>query len=106
MRAIVLSGFGGFESLVIKELPAPEPKTGHVLIAVKAFGVNQAETHTRKGDWAEAAEVSGIECVGEVLAAPGGEFQYGDKVAAFMGGMGRTINGSYATSRLSRRRML
>jgi NADPH:quinone reductase len=96
MRAIVLSGFGGFESLVIKELPAPEPKTGHVLIAVKAFGVNQAETHMRKGDWAEAAEVSGIECVGEVLAAPGGEFQYGDKVAAFMGGMGRTINGSYA----------
>jgi NADPH2:quinone reductase len=96
MRAIVLSGFGGFESLVIKELPNPEPKAGHVLIAVKAFGVNHAETHMRKGEWAEAAEVSGIECVGEVLAAPGGEFQPGDKVAAFMGGMGRTINGSYA----------
>ena len=96
MRAIVLSGFGGLESLVIKELPDPEPKAGHVLIAVKAFGVNQAETHMRKGDWAEAAEVSGIECVGEVVAAPGGEFQPGDKAAAFMGGMGRTINGSYA----------
>ena len=96
MRAIVLSGFGGLESLVIKELPDPEPKVGHVLIAVKAFGVNQAETHMRKGDWAEAAEVSGIECVGRVVAAPGGEFQAGDKVAAFMGGMGRTINGSYA----------
>jgi NADPH:quinone reductase-like Zn-dependent oxidoreductase len=96
MRAIVLSGFGGLESLVIKELPDPEPKVGHVLIAVKAFGVNHAETHMRKGEWAEAAEVSGIECVGEVVAAPGGEFQRGDKVAAFMGGMGRTINGSYA----------
>ena len=96
MRAIVLSGFGGLDSLVIKELPDPEPKVGHVLIAVKAFGVNSAETHMRKGDWAEAAEVSGIECVGEVVAAPGGEFQRGDKVAAFMGGMGRTINGSYA----------
>jgi NADPH2:quinone reductase len=96
MRAIVLSGFGGLESLVIKELPDPEPKAGHVLIAVKAFGVNHAETHMRKGEWAEAAEVSGIECVGEVVAAPGGEFQPGDKVAAFMGGMGRTINGSYA----------
>jgi NADPH:quinone reductase-like Zn-dependent oxidoreductase len=96
MRAIVLSGFGGLESLVIKELPDPEPKVGHVLIAVKAFGVNHAETHMRKGEWAEAAEVSGIECVGQVVAAPGGEFQAGDKVAAFMGGMGRTINGSYA----------
>jgi NADPH:quinone reductase len=96
MRAIVLSGFGGLESLVIKELPDPKPKAGHVLIAVKAFGVNHAETHMRKGEWAEAAEVSGIECVGEVVAAPGGEFHPGDKVAAFMGGMGRTINGSYA----------
>src|SRR5499433_1118528 len=96
MRAIVLNGFGGFESLVIKELPDPEPKGGHVLIAVKAFGVNHAETRMRKGEWAEAAEVSGIECVGEVVRAPGGEFQPGDKVAAFMGGMGRTINGSYA----------
>jgi NADPH:quinone reductase-like Zn-dependent oxidoreductase len=34
--------------------------------------------------------------VGEVVAAAGGEFRPGDKVAAFMGGMGRTINGSYA----------
>jgi len=58
--------------------------------------VNHAETHMRKGEWAEAAEVSGIECVGEVVAAPGGEFEPGDKVAAFMGGLGRTINGSYA----------
>ena len=96
MRAIVLNGFGGLESLVIKELPDPQPKAGHVLIAVKAFGVNHAETHMRRGEWAEAAQVSGIECVGEVVAAPGGDFQPGDKVAAFMGGMGRTINGSYA----------
>jgi NADPH2:quinone reductase len=96
MRAIVLSGFGGLENLVFKDLPDPQPKAGHVLIAVKAFGINHAETHMRKGEWAEAAEVSGIECVGEVVAAPGREFRRGDKVAAFMGGMGRTINGSYA----------
>lgn len=96
MRAIVLSGFGGLENLVFKDLPDPQPKAGHVLIAVKAFGINHAETHMRKGEWAEAAEVSGIECVGEVVAAPGREFRRGDKVAAFMGGMGRSINGSYA----------
>ena len=96
MRAIVLNGFGGLESLVFKELPDPAPLVGQVLIAVRAFGVNHAETHMRKGEWAEAAEVSGIECVGEVVSAPGGEFKAGDKVAAFMGGLGRTINGSYA----------
>jgi NADPH:quinone reductase-like Zn-dependent oxidoreductase len=102
MRAIVLSGFGGLESLTFKELRDPQPEPGHVLIAVKAFGVNHAETHMRKGEWAEAAEVIGIECVGEVVAAPGGEFKPGDKVAAFMGGLGRTINGSYAELTLAR----
>jgi NADPH:quinone reductase-like Zn-dependent oxidoreductase len=40
--------------------------------------------------------VSGIECVGIVKSCPGGEFPVGAKVAALMGGLGRTINGSYA----------
>src|SRR6202011_3462794 len=31
-----------------------------------------------------------------VKACPGGEFAPGTKVVAFMGGLGRTINGSYA----------
>jgi len=52
MRAIVLNGFGGLGSLVIKELPNSRPRAGYVLIAVKAFGVNHAETHMRKGEWA------------------------------------------------------
>src|SRR5215472_1985763 len=96
MRAIILKQFGGLDSLVIENLPDPEPKPGNVLIQVKAFGINHAETHMRKGEWAEAAQVSGIECVGLVKTCPGGEFAPGTKVAAFMGGMGRTINGSYA----------
>jgi NADPH:quinone reductase len=96
MRAIVLKGFGGLDNLVTETLPDPEPKTGHALIEVKAFGINHAETHMRKGEWAEAATVSGIECVGVVKACPGGELKPGAKVMAFMGGLGRTINGSYA----------
>lgn len=95
MRAIVIQQFGGPENLVIKEIPDPEPKPGHVVIQVKAFGINHAEMHMRRGEWAEAAEVSGIECVGLVKSCPGGEFAVGAKVAALMGGMGRTINGSY-----------
>jgi NADPH2:quinone reductase len=96
MRAMIIQDFGGLDSLVIKNLPDPVPQPGFVLIEVKAFGINHAETHIRKGEWAEAATVSGIECVGLVKSCPGGEFEEGTKVAAFMGGLGRTINGSYA----------
>src|SRR5499433_1585437 len=96
MRAIVIEKFGGPDSLVYKELPEPEPKAGQVVIEIKAFGINHAEMHMRRGEWAEAAEVSGIECVGVVDSCPGGEFPVGAKVAALMGGLGRTVNGSYA----------
>jgi NADPH:quinone reductase len=96
MRAIVLDHFGDLDSLVIKEIPEPEPEPGKVVIQVKAFGINHAKMHMRRGEWAEAAPVSGIECVGIVKSCPGGEFEVGSKVAALMGGLGRTINGSYA----------
>jgi NADPH2:quinone reductase len=96
MRAIVLEKFGGLDSLVYKDIPEPEPKAGHVVIEIKAFGINHAEMHMRRGEWAEAATVSGIECVGIVKSCPGDEFPVGAKVAALMGGLGRTINGSYA----------
>jgi len=96
MRAIVLEKFGGLDSLVYKDIPDPEPKPGYAVIQIKAFGLNHAELHMRRGEWAEAAPVSGIECVGVVKSCPGGEFPVGAKVAALMGGLGRTINGSYA----------
>src|SRR5215475_12546775 len=96
MRAILRTGFGGPDVLVIREIPEPEPKDGHAVIQVKAIGLNHAELHMRKGEWAEIADVSGIECVGVVKSCPGGEFAPGARVAALMGGLGRTINGSYA----------
>ena len=74
MRAIVIEKFGGLDSLVYKDIPDPEPKVGHVVIQIKAFGINHAEMHMRRGEWAEAALVSGIECVGLVKSCPGGEF--------------------------------
>ena len=96
MQAIVLEKFGGADSLIYTDLPEPEPMPGHVVIEIKAFGINHAEMHMRRGEWAEAAKVIGIECVGLVKACPAGEFPVGAKVAALMGGLGRTINGSYA----------
>jgi NADPH:quinone reductase-like Zn-dependent oxidoreductase len=50
MRAILRTGFGGPEKLVIREIPEPEPKVGHAVIEVKAFGLNYAELHMRKGE--------------------------------------------------------
>lgn len=96
MRAILRKSFGGPEVLTLEDLPVPPAQAGHVLIDVKAFGINHAETHMRSGDWPQAAPVSGIECVGLVRECPDGRLRPGQKVAALMGGMGRTLNGSYA----------
>jgi NADPH:quinone reductase-like Zn-dependent oxidoreductase len=96
MRAIVIKQYGGPEVLAVEDRPAPEPKPGHVVIEVKAFGLNRAETYMRSGAWGNVAEISGIECVGTVKSDPDGRFVPGQKVTALMGGMGRLINGSYA----------
>ena len=96
MRAIQFDRFGGPEVYTIKSIPIPTPQPGEVLINVKAFGLNHAETHMRKGEWAEWVPISGIECVGIVTSCPTGVFPPGTKVAALMGGLGRTRPGSYA----------
>jgi NADPH2:quinone reductase len=96
MRAIIIKQYGGPEALAIEERPDPAPRSGHVLIEVKAFGLNHAEVYFRKGVWGDVAEITGIECVGVVRADPDGCFFPGQKVVAVVGGMGRSINGSYA----------
>ena len=96
MRAIVIKQYGGPEVLALEERPEPESKPGHVIVDVKAFGLNRAETYMRSGAWGDVAEIPGIECVGVVRSDPDGKFAAGQKVTALMGGMGRLINGSYA----------
>jgi NADPH2:quinone reductase len=96
MRAIVIKQYGGPEVLALEERPDPAPQPGHVVIEVKAFGLNHAEIYFRKGAWGDVAEISGIECVGVVRADPDGRFAPGQKVLAVVGGMGRSFNGSYA----------
>ena len=96
MKAIVISTYGGPEVLTVTELPDPVPVEGEILIRVRAFGLNHAESYMRSGAWGQVAQVTGIECAGTVQADPGGRLPAGTAVVAMLGGMGRTRNGSYA----------
>ena len=98
MRAYVIEEPGGPEKIVLRDVPTPEPLEGSVVIRVRAFGLNRSEWFTRRGDspTVRFPRVLGIECVGEVIAAPGGDLAVGQRVAAMMGGMGREYDGSYA----------
>ncbi|HHI81362.1 MAG TPA: alcohol dehydrogenase [Planctomycetes bacterium] len=95
MPAMVIREPGGPEVLTLQDVPVPRVGEGQVLVRVRAFGVNRAETYFRSGAWGEASPVSGIECVGQVEEDPSGELAVGTKVFALMGGMGRTLSGSY-----------
>jgi NADPH2:quinone reductase len=48
VRAIVRQQYGGPKQLIIQELPDPEPMPGQVVIEVKAFGINHAETYMQR----------------------------------------------------------
>jgi NADPH:quinone reductase-like Zn-dependent oxidoreductase len=98
MKAAVIYEPGGPEVLKIETLPIPTPQTGEVLIRVKAFGLNRSELFTRQGlsPGVVFPRVLGIEAVGLVEEAPGGEFTEGEVVATAMGGMGRDFDGGYA----------
>jgi NADPH2:quinone reductase len=96
MKAIVRQGYGGPEQLHLRDVPDPVALPGEVVVRVKAFGINRAEQYFRQGLWGEVAAISGIECVGEVIADASGALLPGQRVMALMGGMGRTRSGSYA----------
>lgn len=96
MQAYIRKQFGGPEVLHLAELADPILVPGSVTIDIRAFGLNRAELYMRGGQWGEVAAVSGIECVGRVLEDASGRLREGQTVMALMGGMGRSINGSYA----------
>jgi NADPH2:quinone reductase len=98
MQAVVVHGPGGPEVLRIEERPIPDARPGWVLVRVRAFGLNHSELITRAGGSGDAVRfprVLGIECVGEVVEAPGSDLQPGQRIVAAMGGMGRDYDGGY-----------
>ncbi|MSP82600.1 MAG: alcohol dehydrogenase [Alphaproteobacteria bacterium] len=55
MRAVVLTGHGGFDKLVFRDdWPVPRPGPGEVLIRVGACGLNNTDVNTRTGWYSEA----------------------------------------------------
>jgi NADPH:quinone reductase-like Zn-dependent oxidoreductase len=102
MKAILITKFGDPSVLSLADVPTPTAQPGQVLIKIHGFGLNHAEMHMRRGEWAEWMPISGIECVGTVASCPSGEFEPGTRVASLMGGLGRTVNGSYSEYTVAR----
>jgi NADPH:quinone reductase-like Zn-dependent oxidoreductase len=98
MKAVVIREAGGPEVLKIESVPVPAAVPGQIRIQVKAFGLNRSELFTRRGQSPDVQfpRVLGIEAVGLVDDAPGGEFRQGEIVATCMGGLGRQFDGGYA----------
>src|SRR5215210_3436394 len=87
MRAVVLTRVGGPEVLQVEERPDPPVGSGDVRIAVKAAGINFADTMARVGLYPDAPKppcVLGYEVAGEVesVGEGAGEHSVGDRVMA------------------------
>lgn len=100
MKAVLLDKITKGEDITLTEVPVPEVKPGWVLVKVKAFGLNHSEKILRLGEieaeYIQKPIIPGIECVGEIADPSDSSFTRGQKVAALMGGMGRSFHGSYA----------
>jgi NADPH:quinone reductase-like Zn-dependent oxidoreductase len=69
MRAVVITRHGGPEVLQVQERPDPPVRAGEVRIAVKAAGINFADTLARTGLYPDSPKVPcvvGYEVAGEV----------------------------------------
>jgi NADPH:quinone reductase-like Zn-dependent oxidoreductase len=87
VKALVQTGNGGPEVLQVLERPAPPVGPGEVRIAVKAAGINFADTMARLGLYPDAPKtpcVMGYEVAGtiETIGSEVTDFAVGDKVMA------------------------
>ncbi|WP_416403289.1 NAD(P)H-quinone oxidoreductase [Arthrobacter sp. LFS091] len=94
MKAVYISEPGGPEVLEVREVPAPVPGEGEVLIDVVAAGLNRADVQQRRGFYPPppgASEIPGLEVSGRIAAFGPGvtkAFSVGDKVVALLSGGG------------------
>jgi NADPH:quinone reductase-like Zn-dependent oxidoreductase len=98
MRAVVLTGTGGPEKMVVRDLPDPGPGPGEVAVSVRAAGINFAELLARQGLYPDAPDtpcVLGYEFAGDVSALGSGVtgLEVGDRVFGpiLFGGQAETV---------------
>ena len=87
MTAIEITGKGGPEVLVAREMPMPAPGPGQLLVRNVACGVNRPDVQQRKGLYPAPkghSPIPGLEVAGHVeVAGPGTRrFKAGDAVMA------------------------
>ncbi|WP_164202277.1 NAD(P)H-quinone oxidoreductase [[Micrococcus luteus] ATCC 49442] len=94
MKAIYIAEPGGPEVLEVREVDAPVPGQGEVLIDVVAAGLNRADVQQRRGFYPPppgASEIPGLEVSGRIAGFGPGvtkAFSVGDKVVALLAGGG------------------
>lgn len=100
MKAIVINKITPASAAKLSVIEVPRVKPSWLLVRVRGRGLNHSEQVLRLGevgrDYIAAPIVPGIECVGEVADPGDTPFAEGQRVCAFMGGMGRSFHGSYA----------
>ena len=94
MQAITIrGGKGGADALQVQEIALPVLRAGHVLVRVRAAGVNRPDILQRSGLYPPppgAADILGLEIAGEVAAVGEGvtRWREGDRVVGLIGGGG------------------
>lgn len=93
MKAMVITRPGGPEVLELQNREKPVPKTGEVLVRVKAAGLNRADILMRKGVYGSGGltvEIPGLEISGviEECGKEAGRWKPGDKICALIKGGG------------------
>ena len=93
MRAFVVTAIGGSEVLELRDVPAPEPAPGALVVTVEAAGVNFRDIYERNGIYPTTPPfAAGVEGAGRVAAV-------GDDVVGFRVGervVWSAAQGSYA----------
>lgn len=98
MKAVICEAWGVPDTLVVKELPDPQPGPGQVLIEVQAAGVNFPDVLIVQGKYQFKPElpfIPGSEVAGIIRATADDvtTFKAGDRVIAFVptGGFGQLL---------------
>ena len=100
MRAIQIDQYGGADGLALRDIPAPEPGAGEVLVELKIAGLNFIDVYMREGKYRDSRTYGtplpftlGMEGAGVVADANGSRLvSEGDRVAWCLS------RGSYAES--------